>query len=432
MHPADPPLHRARHELARLGFARASLVAALLTVLCRAPLLAESFPVPTGQALLRADGTAGMPAGYEPSGVAWHPRLERLLVVSDGGVLSQVNLDGTGYAAIKSGLGDLEGIAIANPASDLIYLALEGGTSGDTVKEFNLVSKGFTRTFSLTGNFSPHTDNSGVEALEFVRDLTAPEGGWFLAGRQQDGQVFVYSLPIQSSNSSTSVNFIGAFASGISDISGLHYDETQGVLYALHDGGNWLRAFKRGDGPLNWVLVKDWSSAPGSHQEGVALTGNRLVIAEDSNAGYIGGLVAYNGFPTVSVARTSLEAWRFQHFGTQFSTGRAADFADADLDGSTNLLEWAMGEDPLELAPGQPVQLALSGATVQLTYARSESVPGSSLTLESSTDLSPGSWGVAPGTPDLVGTAPGRKLLQHTVPVDDSPRAFFRLRATQP
>jgi hypothetical protein len=433
MDSAESPLSVSRQKPAQQGCARAWLLAAAaLIALCPTPLRAESWPVPTGQALLRANGTAGMPAGYEPSGVAWHSRLERFLVVSDGGVLSQVNFDGTGYAAIKSGLGNLEGIAIANPASDLIYLALEGGSSGDTIKEFNLVSKNFTRTFSLTGNFSPHTDNAGVEALEFVRDLTTTEGGWFLAGRQQDGQVFVYSLPIQSSNSSTAVTAVGSFASGISDIAGLHYDDTQGVLYALHDGGNRLRAFKRGDGPLAWVLVKDWSGVPGSHQEGVTLTGNRLVIAEDSNSGYIGGLVAYDAFPTVSVARTALEAWRFQHFGTQFSTGQAADLADPDWDGNTNLMEWAMGGNPLSPAPDHRLEAALSGAAVQLTYPRSESVPGTALTLQSSTDLSPASWATVPGIPTLIGTEPGRQLLQHTVPAGGGSRSFFRLRATPP
>jgi uncharacterized delta-60 repeat protein len=44
---------------------------------------------------------------------------------------------------------------------------------------------------------------------------------------------------------------------------------------------------------------------------------------------------------------TPLESWRMHHFGTAASTGSAADLADPDLDGLTNLVEFAFDLSPV-------------------------------------------------------------------------------------
>ena len=52
----------------------------------------------------------GLPAGYEPSGAVWHPRLGVLLLVSDNGWVSRMDADGQNAMTWLTG-GDLEAIA---------------------------------------------------------------------------------------------------------------------------------------------------------------------------------------------------------------------------------------------------------------------------------------------------------------------------------
>jgi sugar lactone lactonase YvrE len=61
-----------------------------------------------------------------------------------------------------------------------------------------------------------------------------------------------------------------------------------GVLYAIYDGPNYLRAMTPAGS-----LLREWD-LPGSNQEGVALRGNDLFIAQDS-----GDIVRYTPFAAV-------------------------------------------------------------------------------------------------------------------------------------
>jgi hypothetical protein len=64
---------------------------------------------------------------------------------------------------------------------------------------------------------------------------------------------------------------------------------------------------------------------------------------------------AGTGTFTVTVAPlTALQNWRQQYFGAPDSTGNAADSADWDLDGITNIMEFAFGTDPTSGASGAP------------------------------------------------------------------------------
>jgi hypothetical protein len=51
---------------------------------------------------------------------------------------------------------------------------------------------------------------------------------------------------------------------------------------------------------------------------------------------------------------TRVQSWREQYFGTTANTGNAADSADADGDGITNLMEFAFGTDPTSPTSGAP------------------------------------------------------------------------------
>lgn len=239
-------------------------------------------PFPEG-ALPGVSIAANLPAGYEPSGILWHPGVRKLFLVSDGGVVSSMEADGTGITN-WSVPGDLEAVAVADPRGDFIYLGVE---DPDSVREFNTATGQVTRTFDLTP-WMTGPSNSGLEALAFVPDPANPEGGLFYAGLQNDGRIFVFELPIVSSPDSTTVTYVRTISAlgGVNDIADLHYDGRQDALYAVYDTANLLRAMSSTDG----ALVREWV-LPGLDQEGVSLCGNDLYIGQDS-----GDVLRYAGF----------------------------------------------------------------------------------------------------------------------------------------
>lgn len=226
-----------------------------------------------------------LPAGYETSGIVWHSRLQKLFLVSDGGTVSSMSANGTGVTNWSVG-GDLEGITVAQPQRDFIYLGIE---HPDSISEFNIATGQVTRTFNLTG-WMTGADNSGLEALTFVPDASNPEGGLFYAGLQATGEIFVFQLPVVSSTTSTAVTHVRTISAlnGVSDISDMHYEASQGVLYAIYDSANLLRAMKP-DG----TLIKEWN-LPGNDQEGLTLKGTDLYIGEDYGNG--GNVFRYSPF----------------------------------------------------------------------------------------------------------------------------------------
>lgn len=223
-----------------------------------------------------------LPSGYEPSGIVWHTRLNQLIVVSDDGRLSYMTSNGD-VVANRYLSGDLEGICVANPDSDFVYVGVEGSNS---IIELSITTGLVRRTFDLT-IWMTSPANLGLEALTFVPDENNPEGGLFYAGLQEDGQIYTFQLPIASSSTSTTVTYQGTItaAAGRTDISGLNYDMDQQVLYAIYDSSNTLLAMT-----VDGTSLKEWQ-LPGNNQEGIALHNNVLYIAEDS-----GQIMRYSPF----------------------------------------------------------------------------------------------------------------------------------------
>ena len=215
---------------------------------------------------------AGLPAGYEPSGDVWQPRLKKLFLVSDGGIVTSMNPDGTSVVNWTVG-GDLEGITYADASTDTLYLGIE---HPDGIRQFDLTTGVAGRTFDLTP-WLTGPDNSGLEALTFVPNAADPEGGVFWAGLQDDGRIYVFRLSIRSSPTATTVTHVTTLtpAPGVTDIAGLVYNPTNGLVYVIFDGANLLIAM-RTDG----TIVGQWD-LPGNDQEGIAIRGCTMFIAED-------------------------------------------------------------------------------------------------------------------------------------------------------
>ena len=128
---------------------------------------ADPWPGNTGTEIGNVGSPGGLPALYEPSGAVWHERLGVLLVVSDGGSVSRLDADGQNVTTWMPGA-NLEGNAIADPQSDLVYL---GHEHPDSVHEFDL------STGTLTGNSWDLTPwitgpgSPGLEGLTYVDGL---------------------------------------------------------------------------------------------------------------------------------------------------------------------------------------------------------------------------------------------------------------------
>ncbi len=216
-----------------------------------------------------------LPAGYEPSGVIWHADLDILFVVSDGGIVTSMDVDG-GDLENKTIGGDLEAVTIADPETDFIYIGVE---NPDSVLEYNFVTKSVTRQFFLDG-YMTGPSNAGLEALAFVPDDTSDEGGYFYAGLQATGEIFVFELPIVSSETSTTVTFIESFSTQYSfDISDLFYDPIDDILYAIYDSSNRLVSME-----IDGTFISKWV-LPLNNQEAFALDDScHVYVGEDSNS----------------------------------------------------------------------------------------------------------------------------------------------------
>lgn len=222
---------------------------------------------------------SGLPAGYEPSGAIWHTQLNKFFTVWDNGMVSMMDYDGTNITN-WSVSGDLEGICVHDPNTDFIYVGLERPEDG--IKEFNITTGQVTRFFNVTPWMQSVDPNLGLEALTFVPDTSSSEGGYFYAGLQETGTIYIFELPIVSSSTDTTVTFIDSIHNGLQGISGLHYKIEQGLLYAMWSYGHQLRVML-----LDGTIVVAWD-LPGDTQEGLALweglsPGQRQIfVAEDA------------------------------------------------------------------------------------------------------------------------------------------------------
>jgi hypothetical protein len=140
-----------------------------------------------------------------------------------------------------------------------------------------------------------------------------------------------------------------------------------------------------------------------------------------AESGYSGAVSA-----TPTAGASLLQSWRQTHFGTSANSGPAANTADPDADGQTNLLEYALGTSP-NTAGALPVAVARSGAFLTLSFPR---VADSTLVymIEASDTLS--GWNVVHTYPafETVGTT----TYTDTVSLTSQSRRFLRLVVTAP
>ncbi|MEI7911562.1 MAG: hypothetical protein WCK77_18160 [Verrucomicrobiota bacterium] len=122
---------------------------------------------------------------------------------------------------------------------------------------------------------------------------------------------------------------------------------------------------------------------------------------------------------------TALQAWRQIHFGSIDNSGDGADTNDFVKDGIPNLLKFAFGLNPQQNSAGQLPSPQKVRNNVVVSFAQPAGVSGITYGAEWSETLLPGSWTEVSDT----GVPP-----QHTfsVPIDNKPKLFMRLKVPSP
>lgn len=127
---------------------------------------------------------------------------------------------------------------------------------------------------------------------------------------------------------------------------------------------------------------------------------------------------------------SALAAWRQLHFGSAANTGGAANVADPDADGISNLLEYALGLDPLFAnSSGLPVATVSENEWV-FTFTRATAAADVSCVVEFSTNLA--TWSSDGITLEAITTAAESITWQARYPRASAPMLFFRLRTEVP
>ncbi len=222
---------------------------------------------------------------YEPSGIVWHSRLNTLFLVSDpstsfSGRITQMNTDGSGVTHWTIG-GDLEGIAVADPSSNYVYVLNEYPYA---IYEVDISTGTKTKSWDLSSVVpAPANTGYGLEGMTYIpsEDYATTSGrGVFVVGSQETGAL--YFLDIDTSTTDGYVTLLRSMTPSGAWLSDLFYDRETNVLYVLYD--SLLVEMDLQGTPLATYTV------PGSDQEGIALattcsaTTTTIYIAYDTPA----------------------------------------------------------------------------------------------------------------------------------------------------
>ena len=189
------------------------------------------------------------------------------------------------------------------------------------------------------------------------------------------------------------------------------------------------------------ALVTAWSKASGP---GAVTFGNAALV--DTTASFTAGgsyvlrLIANDGEvktfddATITVNLTPIEQWRQTHFGANAGNALiAGDLANPDGDAFNNLLEYALGLDPLVAGANTlvaDIETIGSDKFLRLTVTKNAAATDIVFTIEVTGDLTtPASWGSA-GTTIETNTTTQLRTRDNT-PIGSVPRSI-RLKVTHP
>ncbi|MCB1131365.1 MAG: hypothetical protein KDN05_09570, partial [Verrucomicrobiae bacterium] len=123
---------------------------------------------------------------------------------------------------------------------------------------------------------------------------------------------------------------------------------------------------------------------------------------------------------------TPAQSWRMAHFETLDNTGDAADGADPEKDGISNLLERAFGGDPNE--PDTQILPRVDPTMPALSMIYQFSLDATDLTIfVQENAVLQGAWSPAAGSSGIIGVSGGIRTMRFTRPMGDDTATFLRI-----
>ncbi len=150
-------------------------------------------------------------------------------------------------------------------------------------------------------------------------------------------------------------------------------------------------------------------------------------------------MLGANAAVIVTITEPALDAWRYSKFGEDANNSSIGGYeADPDGDGASNLMEYALGLDPLmpsvERLPRAGLT-TMSGSTyLTLTYSYPANISGVVFQVEVSTDLM--NWLSDPAAAaiqsETVADNIRTLMVRDSKPVTPGEMRFMRLKVTLP
>ena len=184
-----------------------------------------------------------------------------------------------------------------------------------------------------------------------------------------------------------------------------------------------------------WSQSRSWTVMSASNKTGTFTLGSVSADSGGRPVSDYGTLSLQQDQTSVTLVFTPNSpavAWRVAHFGADWaSLPAAADDADPDGDGVSNLLERAFAGDPLVAETGLLPATDATAPMLSLLYRRAKAATDLVFEVEENVDLS-AAWTAAAGSESVIEDHADYELVRHTRPIDADLRLFLRVKVTQP
>jgi len=273
-------INRAKYRaLGRLyvGLQVMTLMGAGLVGLAAFVTLAAPATPADGKPVFAAAQVIRTPGVTEPSGIAFHPTLEKWFLVGDEGSLAVMEADGR-ISRVDAVPGNIEGITVHGPSGSLLLLA-EGVSElivWDPVAHKERRRIRLDRA-GLLGR-APGDPANGFEGVAFVEQATG--GTLYLAHQRAPALVVAASFDLANVGDTLGAEAVTARwpVAGRGDLTDISWSSEMGRLLVLADKKDRLMLLSADGRVLGDIKV------PGRQQEGVALGHDgALWIADDQD-----------------------------------------------------------------------------------------------------------------------------------------------------
>ena len=325
---------------------------------------------------------------------------------SDDGSLERVewsNSRGGGGAATGTTVWSASGIALQLGVNVITVTAFDakGNSSTDTLSVTRTLPPTVTPGAGANGGISPNSSLS-VPTGGGASFNAAPSAGFVI------GHWLVNGVPVQSGGTSFALSDV----IGDTSVQVTFFSTNANLALLVPSAGVLTPAFSSATTSYTVTVpnsIASFSMTPTLVTPSATVTVNGF-LAASGNAGGLTNLsvganlietvvraedgVTTRTYSTVVTRQSAIERWRQNRFGSSADLGDAADNADPNKNGITNLLEYALGGDPIGRTTGAGIlpQAGLGpGPCLRVSFSRYLDRTDLTLTVKSS-DLPNGPW----------------------------------------